>query len=292
MKNLLKIYVLVLTSILLSCSKENDSIPKDNKTSRIESFKITSSVTTGKNGGKTFYGSGSATGKSNTNVDGMFLSNYPLVEYRYLQEIKYDSVVTTVTDDDGNVLSEQVSMDVVSRDTIGVEKGIMYKKYEDGNDLISLYVGLDKEFLEDTELRIKFTVKDGLQPVRDTVGFLFISMLDESQGYSNNTVSLPHYDTVPIPKQQTKIVDNIPTFDENGRITGYSSGLELQRVKIKQLQIYNNWDVTRDFEITIISSNGSMVKGDFSLRFVTDEEYEKRQCWLNGTYDCKDYFEK
>ncbi|MEO1012147.1 MAG: hypothetical protein AAFX53_12625 [Bacteroidota bacterium] len=293
MKAIFKILTLLIIATFFSCSNSNveDDVLTTENNITTESYRVSSQQTTGQNGGKTFYNGSTTSGKTGENIDGMFLSNIPLIEYRYLQEIKYDSIVSREIDDEGNVIGEEFSMEIVSRDTLGFESGILYNRFENDSSLINLYVGLDEEYLEDTRLRMIFETTDNLKPDIDSVGFLFISMRGPNLD-NNDDVLFYENDTISIPKSYTKIVENIPTFDEKGKITKLSKGLEFQRVRIKQLQIYDTWDVTRDFRITLISNNGSVVKGEFSIRFVSDEVYEKRQCWLNGTYECKDFFEK
>ena len=183
------------------------------------------------------------------------------------------------------VISESIERPIISRDTIEVLTGPLWQSFDSKNPT-KVLVGLDPAYLEGTTLQVRLNVTDDLDT--NSVGLL-LSFYVLADGNIGGVFT--QGDLVNIPLEATSIVTDIPIFNALGQITGYSPGIEISNLLTKHFQIGDNFNLTRTFNLTIISSNGSEVSGDFSFTFVPQDELDRRVCWLESYFECKDYFQ-
>lgn len=361
MKNL---FYILLVGLILACN-DTDFIEPVKPPRTLDPVRTSTSVETFSNskkfilkGAKGGYEGGltsmkglfkpTGTGSKGGDVDdGLFISQYPLVEFRYIQEVLYDSVYKTqvkvdtlttysiidstavwninidsiaisetiidsipiiennittgytVTSRDTSYFNIQTDtlgvsyepiMDTIpihevfrdtlfagyikrelSRDTLGFERGTLWAPFNNKNRT-KFYVGLKKSITDTLTVypRVRMEMLDSI-PTEGT-GLLFMSLIGDGDTANLNGAWLdPVF---------TTYVDDIPTYDESGKVNGTFEGMEMY-LQYRHFQIGTTVEVTRHFRLSIETPYGTLATQEFKLKFVTMEEYLKRQYWLN-----------
>jgi len=285
MKNLLK--SLLITLLVVGCSKEDTMGPiMVTKSKTITKNKLAS---VGFNGGKTEVGS-SSSGKSNSE---MFISQFPLVEYRHIQEIKYDSIITVVVDSISNdTISSNYELVEISRDTVEVKTGPIYWPFRANDNALfmQIYVGVNMETVNKDEVSIK--IENILGNPNETQTSL--SLRDPSDPFGKNgahVVTLAMTQENHLPENYYEEVDDVPLYNEEGKIIGYQPGIKLFLFDLfKEYEGLNEQHFK--YRFTIRTSSTSSVSIEFPVIFVPRNIYDDRQCWLANESGCEDLFEE
>ncbi|QBA63669.1 hypothetical protein [Muriicola soli] len=298
-----RIYLLLLVIIFLySCEKDSSSTTN---IQRIEgsaiSFKKNAIV--GGKGGATSYNKASSL--QNKNVDStFFISQFPLVEYRYIQEITFDSIpIYEINQDTQDTLNITYEVNEVSRDTVGFEKGKLWLPLDDRN-FSKVYIGISEEQLAVAEFYIGVQMIDSI-PVEGN-GLLFKALYEYGDVESNGEQISITGDSHPFDSRYYRITNEIPVFNEFGEIVEYKYGIELGSFLLRNFQIGETQELTRSFRLIIASqpdvlptpedpsgtepTNNFKIYSDFDIKFIVKEIWNDRQCWLSGTPECQDLF--
>jgi len=285
----MKTKLIVLISIfltILSCSKEDTSEVYQTDGNKISStisstsvVRLQSLINKGNLGGRTQFQKQSAS--KNGKNEGLFLSQYPLIEHRYKMNIQYDSftehIIDTITQD---TLYTYTRLEEVSRDTFGFKTGKLWVGYEQLYK-VDLYIGN----ITTDSVRIRWEETDGL--VGAVVGNLY------KYAVGNTVDVVGAYGTIDDFKYLRDLEHeetNIPIFNENGRVTDSVSGVKVP-IYMKHMLIYDNKEVTRKFRLTIYDGE-NVVFNDYEVYFIPYETYLKRMCWLEGKPMCADMFDE
>lgn len=264
--------LLILTAFLFviwSCNKDYDLVTNVGEPKRfsVEEFQ-------GENSGKTVYSKSSTTGKVD---DGLFISQYPLVEYRYLENVTYDSIPTyTIDEQTQDTIDTKWSVEVVNRERVGFKKGVLWLPY-DKIMTNSVYIGINQEYLDsDFTLHIEDSNSN----------FDLIVCLKDGECFGENSEAFD------LSTQNSKITNEIPIFNESGEFVSVQSGIEISQLLLKMFQNERVGEELISFTLTITTSHGTSLSHTFDLKFVSEFEWERRNCWLRQEFECKDYYDE
>lgn len=272
MKNL---FYLLIAILIVSCNKGADELPNE----IVSQTKLTTvNAVSGINGGVTT--ESKSFSLASAGLDELFLSQSPLVEYQYNIAIDTEEIFTYELDAiTGDTINTTSVINEISRDTLSITSGPIWLPFDTSNE-VSLQVGLKKEFINpDLDITIEVNVVDNI-PVSS--GLLFTSL-------KYDDVTLATDSDVIITDAIYVIATDIPKYNVNGRVINETDGIVIPRFAVRQFFV-SDVDLTREFELTITTSDGSVVVAPFSIKFVDTQIYNDRQCWLNGEPQCKDLF--
>ncbi len=288
-KNILlgkKVFGTLLFVLIVACSSESEKEDLGNHTiikKKIQQFSELAS--SGYGGGVSSYSSG-ITSKSRSSDSTLFISQFPLAEYRRIHNIAYDSIIEYEIDTLSNdTISVNTSVIEVSKEFTGeVVVGDLWVPYE-GYFTSQLYVGIPQSVL-DTIQKIKMAanVTDSLaqEPAQ---GGISISLhnpdIDQSYYLFDNLLEI---DSALYVKS-----DRIPVFDRIGELKGYSTGLILPRFRLYHQSDDVSVPITRTFTIEF-KFGETTLSSVFSIKFVSEEEWFNRNCWLNQELECMDLY--
>lgn len=274
---------LLLSVTIISCSKE-DSGPQTTKSKSVTKF--SKSASSGFEGGvTTFAKSGnSSTGKN----EGLFISQYPLAEFRNIQEVVYDSIT-------------EFEIGAVTNDTISTSTKIIEVSREFTGEVVkgSLWVPLESTYNSELYVGIPENMADSISTLQISVQIT--DSLDSELGYKGILLSL--HDLIPdksyflydgffeIKPSLYEEIDQVPVYDDSGKVSGYTSGIVLPNFRIHHQSDDVSQSITRTFTLQI-KSGDLIVTSDFSIHFVSMDLWSDRNCWLNQDSGCEDLFEE
>ncbi|MEM9075405.1 MAG: hypothetical protein AAGC43_00120 [Bacteroidota bacterium] len=284
--NTLLVTILIAT-LLFSCSNESGQSGNGivTQTSNIR-FSDTSS--SGFEGGVTTYSSSGFSLQSKNEDEGFFISQYPLAEYRRIYDVEYDSVVTVEVDSISmDTLSVNVDVIELSREFTGeVIKGNLWVPYEQYY-VSELFVGIPSQVLDTVQkIELAANVIDSLGQELARGG-ISVSLYNPEIDQSYFLYDSPYE----IDSSLYVVSDEVPVYDDNGEIESYASGIILPLFRLHHQSDDVTKPLTRTFTIEIKLGETSF-SSDFSIYFVSAEEWGNRNCWLAQVPECRNYYEK
>ncbi|PRX55390.1 hypothetical protein [Flagellimonas meridianipacifica] len=282
------IYFTLLGVILMfSCTDEGGQ-PEINAVTEISNIRFSETSSSGFEGGVTTYSSANNNLQSRNQNSEFFISQYPLAEYRRIYEVEYDSVVTIEVDSvTRDTLSVNIDVVELSREFTGeVVKGNLWAPYEQYY-VSELFVGIPSQVLDTVQkIEIAANVTDSLADEPATGGIsISLHNPDIDQSYFL-------FDS-PFEMDSSLYVrsDEVPFYDDNGEVEGYTSGIILPLFRLYHQSDDVSKPLTRMFTIEIRLGDTSF-SSDFSIFFVSAEEWGDRNCWLAQVPECRDFFDE
>ncbi|MDC6350721.1 hypothetical protein PP178_04090 [Zeaxanthinibacter sp. PT1] len=268
--------ILMIAAICYACSKDLGT-----STEQGQAVRFTAVQSEGTNGGSTTFGS-STTGRADSTL---FISQYPLKEYRYIQEVTYDSVPTyTIDQNTGDTTSTRYDVYEVSRDTVDLVIGNLWAPYEEKNTS-DILVGIPHEMVSDT-MYVSIRVRDSLPS--EEYGLVVTGLMDEDGYIYESSTDNGDFRVLPEYKNLTQV----PIYDDMGKVASYSPGIDMTNFLYRQYQIAPDRQLIRSFTMTITNQDKSVsISADFDINFVEYQLWEGRQCWLAGEKECEDLYQ-
>ena len=277
-KGLLVLLFCIGLLMCTSCEKSEELISEQVGTA-VE-FKSTAYI--GENGGETTFSKGIVMPKTGKVAeDGLFISQYPLAEYRYEYSITFDSVPTyTINEVTLDTISTSWEVFEVSRENVGFTKGVIWLPLDFKMEN-ELYIGIDPVYLPTTDIEISIDIEGGYGGQEDN----FIFALCTSNGYcvTENGINIP------LTENDYSITEGIPVFDESGFLVELRSGFVINDFLIRFINA-TYLEETKSFTLNVATSNGSTLSKQFDIKFVPLDVYENRQCWLQSKVECLNLF--
>ena len=225
MRKFISISLVVLVIILVACCNKEDSFQNSTISVNGKPISYIKIENKGFNGGKTFRPNDNSPLGTKTNTlkfveGGLFLTEYPLVEYRYVQEVLYDSLpiyeIDTVTQDTLNMAYEIME---VSRDTLGFVKGPLWwpVRAQDHQKYMEAYFGISEEELNNADFQIKFDQIDSL----NYPGSFALTLRNPEDPEHGDRITMPPSSVDELTSNYYEVTNEVPVYDENGIIISY-----------------------------------------------------------------------
>lgn len=285
MKTLGKILLAVVVVALVGCTKNDYS---NSGTSLQQVFRVTSQINGGYAGGETEFGAGGLTSNA-TN----FLSQYPLKDFIYQENITYDSIVD---------ISGGITFQIINRDTIGFytdSKWLPFDRWEEPH-LLNLYIGVSSELELQSGITLEIQSTGNMEPGFDLSVFMpdSLSLAQRLQVFNGKNSERHTFRSdeplTLIEGEHYTIKPDVPVYNAQGLIESTQFGIELEPIVFFQqlvTSINNIVPENRAFIVSVVI-NGQKITSAFTIRFVEEQTYIDRQCWLEQKFECKDLFDE
>ena len=293
-RSMKQVLVVFLAALVGACTPQEDYYKPQSKIV-VERFQVTNQINGGYAGGETEFGSGGVTANGSN-----FLSQYPLKDFIYQQNVTYDSIVRYTVTAQGDTIPGSVDYEIISRDTIGFYTDSKWLPFDYWNEkhLLNLYIGVASEADLQGGVSLSIESTGNMEAGYDLAVFMPDSLsLAERLGVAGGINPTRHTFTQDGPLVLTEgqhytIKQDVPIYDEFGVVSGTQFGIEVAPIVFfQQLVTDQNNIVPENRAFTVsVEVNGQKITSAFTIRFVEEQTYLDRQCWLALEFECKDLF--